>query len=598
MQTEYIGITIRNFMSVGNITQSINFSTPELFLVLGENLDMGGQDNRNGVGKTTLVNALSFALFGKPLVNVKLDNLINKSNLKNMLVTLTFKSNGIDYKIERGRKPAVFKLYKNGTESVDPTADGADAAQGESRHTQEEIERIIGMSHDMFKHILALNTYVEPFLSMRAADQRVIIEQLLGITILSEKAERLKEQIKDSKELIKAEELKISAKQDSNRLIERNIQTMVSKSESWETAQAARILELQTSISQLLDLDIAAEIEAHTTKQTISELNSEYKSLGRELRGYTNEQRTLAASIQGLQRSITSTDSGVCPTCNQSLDDSKHAEMHSTYAAQITELEQALSAVEAKIAETTALMESIDGMIPAEPRTQYATLTQAYNHKTELDTLGNKLSALLDSTNPYTEQIEMLRGSGLQEISFDTINDLTRIKEHQDFLLKMLTNKDSFIRKKIIDQNISFLNTRLSHYLAEVGLPHMVRFLSDLEVEITQYGKEFDFDNLSRGERTRLVLSLSWAFRDVFESLYGKINLMFIDELVDQGLDSAGADAVLRVLKGMVRGTGKTVFLISHKEEYITRIDNILRVVKENNFTSFEVGDSSLCSSH
>ena len=93
----------------------------------------------------------------------------------------------------------------------------------------------------------------------------------------------------------------------------------------------------------------------------------------------------------------------------------------------------------------------------------------------------------------------MLRGSGLQEISFDTINDLTRIKEHQDFLLKMLTNKDSFIRKKIIDQNISFLNTRLSHYLAEVGLPHMVRFLSDLEVEITQYGKEFDFDNLSRG---------------------------------------------------------------------------------------------------
>ena len=416
---EFIDITVKNFMSVGNVTQSVNFTTPELFLVLGENLDLGGQDNRNGVGKTTLVNAISYALYGKPLVNVKLDNLINKSNLKNMLVTLSFKLNGVVYKIERGRKPAVFKLFKNGTESLDPTTDGNDAAQGESRHTQEEIEQTIAMSHDMFKHILALNTYVEPFLSMKAADQRLVIEQLLGITLLSEKAERLKELVKETKETIKEEELKINAKRDSNRLIENNIRTMEEKSLKWVQARDAQIDAIQASLAKLLDLDIADEIAAHEAKKTIIELNTEYKALGRELRGYTNEQYTITSAIAEINKNLTATNSGVCPTCSQSINDAKHEEMHTEYANRLAELDAALVLINQKIATTSDLMSGIKGMIPAEPTTHYSTLSQAYNHKTELDTLGNKLAGLLESTNPYLEQIEMLRSTGLQEISFD-----------------------------------------------------------------------------------------------------------------------------------------------------------------------------------
>ena len=157
------GLTIKNFMSIGNVTQSVNFSSDDLVLVLGENLDLGGNDNRNGVGKSTIVNALSYALFGSALTNIKKDNLINKSNMKHMLVTLTFEINGVDYKIERGRKPGIFKFIKDGIEKDS----GDDEAQGEGRFTQIEIERIIGISHDMFKHTIALNKYVEPFLSLR-----------------------------------------------------------------------------------------------------------------------------------------------------------------------------------------------------------------------------------------------------------------------------------------------------------------------------------------------------------------------------------------------------------------------------------------------
>jgi DNA repair exonuclease SbcCD ATPase subunit len=156
-------LTVKNFMSVGNQTQAVNFDQKHLTLVLGENLDMGGDDSgsRNGTGKTTIVNALSFALFGNALTNIKKDNLINKINNKNMLVTLAFEKDGTEYRIERGRKPTLMKFYVNDQEQE---TEETDDAQGDMRETQKDLDDILGMSHDMFKHIVALNTYTEPFL--------------------------------------------------------------------------------------------------------------------------------------------------------------------------------------------------------------------------------------------------------------------------------------------------------------------------------------------------------------------------------------------------------------------------------------------------
>src|SRR6056300_715548 len=195
-------LTVKKFMSVGNQTQAVDFNKEQLTLVLGENLDQGGDDSgsRNGTGKTTIINALSYALYGTALTNIKRNNLINKTNSKGMLVTLHFEKDGIDYRIERGRSPNVLKFFVNNDEQ-----EITDESQGDSRKTQETINHLLGMSHDMFKHIVALNTYTEPFLSMRVNDQRAIIEQLLGITILSEKADNLKEQIKQTKDAITQE---------------------------------------------------------------------------------------------------------------------------------------------------------------------------------------------------------------------------------------------------------------------------------------------------------------------------------------------------------------------------------------------------------
>jgi len=150
-----------------------------------------------------------------------------------------------------------------------------------------------------------------------------------------------------------------------------------------------------------------------------------------------------------------------------------------------------------------------------------------------------------------------------------------------------LTSKDSFIRKKIIEQNLSYLNTRLTYYLDRIGLPHTVVFQNDLSVSIEELGRELDFDNLSRGERNRLILSMSWAFRDVYESLYQPINMLFIDEMIDSGMDTQGVENSLGLLKHMSRERHKSIWLVSHRDELAGRVENILKVVKENGFTNY-----------
>jgi DNA repair exonuclease SbcCD ATPase subunit len=221
------------------------------------------------------------------------------------------------------------------------------------------------------------------------------------------------------------------------------------------------------------------------------------------------------------------------------------------------------------------------------PLTFYESVEEAYDHRNNLANLESSLEEKVVESNPYVEQVNELKATAIQEITWDTMNELDRVKNHQEFLHKLLTNKDSFIRKKIIDQNLSYLNKRLSYYIDKIGLPHTVVFQNDLSVLITQLGQELDFDNLSRGERNRLILSLSWAFRDVWENLYQHVNLLFIDELIDAGMDAAGVEAGLAVLKKMARERNKNIFLISHKDELVGRVNNVLHVIKENGFTSY-----------
>jgi DNA repair exonuclease SbcCD ATPase subunit len=577
-------LTVKNFMSVGNQTQAVDFEKENLTLVLGENLDQGGDDagSRNGTGKTTIVNALSYALFGTALTNIKKDNLINKINNKNMLVTLSFEKEGVNYRIERGRKPTVLKFFVNEESQV-----LTDDAQGDMRETQKDLHHLVGMSHDMFKHIVALNTYTEPFLSMRANDQREIIEQLLGITLLSEKAEVLKEQIRQSKDIIYQETANIEAAKKSNEKIQQSIDTLLLRQTAWYNQQETDLEKLARAIVDMEGVDIEAEIANHAVLKEYLEQRATMASLNKEKATLESASSQAIKTRDKYVKEIESLDNKKCHACDQELHDHKHEELLENATQHLLEAQKYYDKVSA---DHTKICDELSkfAVIEKRPETYYDTLEQALKHQTNFKSLEQQLEIKAVETDPYQEQIDELRNTALQDIVWDKINDATKLKDHQEFLLKLLTNKDSFIRKKIIDQNLAYLNSRLTYYLDKMGLPHNVIFQNDLNVEITQLGQDLDFDNLSRGERNRLILGMSWAFRDVWESLYQGINLLFVDELIDNGLDANGIENALSVLKGMARERHKNVFLISHKEELIGRVNNVLRVVKENGFTSYD----------
>lgn len=675
-------IVLKNFLSVGAVSQSITFEKSNITLVLGENVDLGGDGNRNGVGKSALLQAVSYALYGEGINSIRKDNLINRTNGKGMVVTIDFDANGKRYRITRGRKPNILKFY------IDEKEVEEDATQGENKDTQVEIERVLCMSHEMFKQIVCLNTYSTPFLGMKVSDQRLIIEQLLGITILSEKAENLKLQIKNTKDQMQAEEFMIKGLQTANQKINEQIVSLERRSKLWEDEHEREVNRLVKEFTTLDSVDIHQELENHRLVKefiTQQQINNLYESLTNREQSFldtdaknkaklqieldsletlnlpeelashehnarmlaftqensqnlrlrdqlTSERTSTESRVRAVQRDIKMLEEHKCHACGQDVHDETHEQNLKKKQEELASLNERIKTIETKISEiklheispirptkfatvaelteiekrieilkftinhttTSPFKNQIEELEPqvkclgVMPKTFYETEQEAVKHEGKIATLEQQILVESSKVNPYDEQIVDMKENAIQVISFTKMNELNRLLDHQKFVLELLTNKDSFVRKRIIDQNLAHLNARLSFYLDKIGLPHQVVFMNDLSVEITELGRELDFYNLSRGEMTRLILALSFAFRDVWESLYHPMSMLFCDELLDNGLDTAGLENSLSLLKDMCRNRGKSVFLISHRDELVGRVENILRVYKEGGFTSFE----------
>ena len=421
-------LTVKNFMSVGNTTQAIDFNRNDLTLVLGENLDTGGGDagSRNGTGKTTIINALSYALYGNALTNIRKDNLINKTNGKNMLVTVEFEKDGLNYRIERGRKPNVLKFYINNNEQ-----ETEDNAQGDSRETQKAIEELLGMSHDMFKHVLALNTYSEPFLSMRQNDQRAIIEQLLGITILSEKAEKLKEIVRVTKNKIQEEEYRIKAVEDANGKIVEQVDALKRRQRMWQDKKDQDIANFKTAINDLSHVDIDAELRAHTELADWNTLNNAQVQLQKDIAALQAQEGRAERDVKKANKALVGWQDGVCHSCNQSIThlDSHKQEIEKA-EKEHDEANNFLTELQTAITDLKTQQETV----PSKPRTFYDSATDAHNHRSSLSTLESQLQSKQDESDPYTDQIAEMETTAVQDITWDAINELTRVQNHQYFL--------------------------------------------------------------------------------------------------------------------------------------------------------------------
>ena len=439
------------------------------------------------------------------------------------------------------------------------------------------------MSPDMFRHIVALNTYSEPFLALKANDQRAIIEQLLGITLLSEKAEVVKDLIRQSKDDIQQEEFRIKAVEEANKRVKEQIESTKRRQKLWTTKHNEDLENLAIQYTKLSQIDIEKELQAHVDLATYNQqitLKSTYDSKVDSLRKDIAKEDK---SYKKLETEVATLKDHKCYACGHELHDKQHTSFLESKQSSLIESKNLLDDYKFQLDQLLKFPITVI----EKPITHYSTEAEAIKHSSQIDTIIKQIEDKSNETDPYQEQINEMESQALQEISFDKINQITKTMEHQKFLLDLLTSKDSYVRKKIIDQNLSYLNSRLTHYLDKIGLPHQVVFKNDLQVEITELGRELDFDNLSRGERNRLILGLSFAFRDVWENLYAPVNTLFIDELIDSGLDTMGVENAIAILKDMSRRRHKSIWLVSHREELAGRVPNVLKVVKENGFTSY-----------
>lgn len=699
---------MRNFFSFGNAPQVIDLSGADISLVLGQNNDAvieGGDSSgrRNGVGKSAIIQGLVFGLFGKSIGNdIKIPNLVNKTNAKNCEVSVEFEKDGVQYLVERGRSPTYFNFITLGKDNK-----VEDESRGEKKDTQEDLNEILGISQLLFEHIVVLNANVEPFLALSSQKQRDMIEELLGITQLTEKAELLKDMYKDSKRLAEQEKFKIETVAASNERIqksieslqeqanqfeidknnrvsklteelniyktldfndlydlaevkekalihnaardqiERRVQELALKYDAYDRELATAKLALNVSIDKLKTIDISTELENHNELEIWKQLEGILKENNNQKRFKEQKLNALKVALNGHESSLraevdklATVESSKCPLCMSELEHNEHtSSIKDKIQNTINELQ---SKIDSSTSEIETILQEIDSIeifdMPPKPVTFYSTLTEAQMHDHKLQelikkseeeqiniyanelmssyeelnahvlqevpdtlnksevkelemtvtSLSQQLDRELKTTNTFIGQINTLTTDSLVPIDYSDYNNLDKMANHQDFLVKLLLNKDSYVRKRIIEQNISYLNTRLQYYIDMCGSEHNVVFLNDLSVEIEKSGQYFDYKQLSRGERTRVNIALSCAFRDTYESLYQSINILIIDEMIDQGLDSSGVLRVWSIFQDMAAVRGKNVYAISHREELLSKTEKILKVVKEDGFSTVE----------
>lgn len=566
-------VTIRNFMSFGNVPIEIDLNTIDSILINGWNEDT---QSSNGAGKTTIINAICYAIYNKPHDNISLQRLINTTNAsKNTLmeVTLTFLKGECEYEIYRCRGEQT---------NIKITIDGEPETRSSVMDNDRFIEEIIGISYDLFVKVVIFSNNGVPFLLQPISHQRSQIEELFCISILSEKATLLKKKILQTEIDIGIQNAIIKEQESANTIHKRHIKEAEARISNWELKQAASIKEIEDDLMEIEGIDFETEQELHSSKE---ELVKSVNRINMILSPLNSEVKNLTKELQKHQHELTHLEDAKCPFCLQSYEDA---------ASKIVELKEKiktktekLQTQETSILENRTVLEELkESLSIIKSEIKHENLKELLNIRTNSVLLNNKLTRLKSDTNPHLEAYESLLSESDKVISYDKLDELKTYLEHQQFLVKLLVDKNSFIRRRIINKTIPFLNRQLNQYTQIMGLPHIVKFSSDMSCVVTEYGRELDFGNLSNGEKKRVNLAMSLAFRDVLHHLHSTFNLLMLDEVDGGAICTAGMDSIVKLLKQKNRDDKMGIWMISHRPEAIGRFDRDILVLKERGFSS------------
>ena len=615
-QLFYRALSLKNFLSFGNKEITIKLDGDFITVVLGENLDDGGEDSRNGVGKSAVADALSYVVFGTVTRDgVSNKQLINKLARRGqaMLVTLRFDKGEYEYLIERGEKPSRLTFLRRPAGSTEDwrAKDEKnelkfDRSQNKDE-TNEAVRSLFGYDHTLFEYLVVNSTESTDYFKLTEDKRRKVVESLFGITKWAKKAKILKEDRRDKNRELVAVESAADATKAANLRIKAQIDDLETKSRRWERQKKETITELRETIELMESVDATEELEllklADEAGRRLKELSAEIRASKTQARGaeeslLTTQQKATDARYAATDatESLAALDEGECPTCKQHWE--PEPDVRKGYEATVSKGEktaaEADEAIEGLLSEfgeaeaATLKLEAekkeIEGAIEEIEAAEltYESIEEAAGADTLMKSFKEQFTTAEADENPHTSGIKGLKTDAIQIIDVGEIEDLKFIIKHYNYMIDLLTQKDSFMRRLIIEQWLPELNNRMGYWLERLGSPHEVEFCSDMTATIRNYGQEFPHGLLSKGQRNRVRMAENFSFIDVFEYMNYPSNLLIVDELVDNGTCAKGAEDAVDALQEICHKRNKRVFLVTHRDDIAAKTDDIMTIQLEN----------------
>jgi len=556
-------IEFKNFLSSGDTPTKVYLSGHKTTLVVGS----------NGAGKSTMLDALSFALFGKAHRDIHKPQLVNSINQKKTLVTVEFSIGTTQYRIVRGIKPAKFEIWRDG-EMLNQ--------ESHARDYQKLLENnILKLNHKSFHQIVVLgSSNFIPFMQLRPRDRREVIEDLLDIGIFTKMNTVLRDKLSTIRSEINYTNTQIDLHKEKIELQEGHIKDLKSIDEEQKETVQDEINELQEQINNLGELNdtLREELVTEVTENDITELRQKQNELNKFEGKITQKLERFKSEKQFF------TENTTCPTCTQTLTEEVKSSSLARIEGTITELDGGYKTLKGEITKIEELF-----------NTTQKELLRIRSVGIEINTNSNKITGLQDRINTLNDKLNQNNDTSAAEKAlndlYTNLNEST--KNHAEYAEALSYSQavgelltDGGIKAKVIKQYLPVINKLINQYLQT--LDFFVLFNIDEEFNETiksRHRDDFSYTSFSEGEKSRIDLSLMFTWRQIARMKNStNTNLLILDETFDSSLDGDGVDNLLKILATLDKDTN--TFIISHKTDVLDgKFENKLTFEKVNNFS-------------
>ena len=563
-------IKFKNFLSTGNQFTEIDFDKSNTTLIVGA----------NGAGKSTVLDALTFSLFGKSFRGINKPQLINSTNEKDCLVEIEFSIGTINWKVCRGIKPAVFEIYKNG-EALNQEASSIDQ--------QKWLEQnVLKMNYRSFTQVVILgSSNFVPFMQLTAANRREVIEDLLDIKIFSSMTSIVKDKIRFLKDQVRSIDLKKESFSDKIEMQETFIEDIEKRGKQSIKDKEDKITELcdeETDLGEKVE-NLGSEIEDLNKKlETYQGVKEKLRKLG-NLKGKMAQKVTTITEEHSFFKENT-----VCPTCTQDLEEqfrlnkiseakSKAKELQNAYK----ELEQAIYNEEVREDHFLQVSKDVSNLTNDISKNN-SRITSIHRQIRDLQHEIQRTTEDLANRNVEHEKLENFRKE-LQSLTENFYKQKENIT-YYDYIYSLL--KDGGVKTKIIKKYLPLINQQVNKYLQMMDF--YINFTLDEEFNETIQSpihEDFSYSSFSEGEKQRIDLALLFTWREVAKFKNStSTNLLIMDEVFDSSLDGFGTEEFLKIIRYVIKDAN--IFVISHKSDLHDKFQSVIRFSKVKGFSRME----------